>query len=66
MKMGGPLKPSRVAKGVAQGVSDKPGLKRVVCAFDEETFDQVRARAIAQNTSFAEQVRQLVDWGLEA
>lgn len=47
------------------GHADKPGLVRIVCAFDEETFAQIRGRAVKEQTSFAEQVRQLVEWGLE-
>lgn len=38
---------------------------QIVVRFDRETFDQIRGRAVAQHTSFAEQVRQLVEWGLE-
>ena len=34
--------------------------------FDSETFDEIRKRAIKEGTSFAEQVRILVEWGLEA
>lgn len=41
-------------------------LVRIVVGFDVETFDEIRSRALAQRTSFAEQVRLLVTWGLEA
>ncbi|KKN17941.1 hypothetical protein LCGC14_0960870 [marine sediment metagenome] len=34
--------------------------------FDPETFEEIRRRAIKEGTSFAEQVRILVEWGLEA
>lgn len=40
--------------------------KQVVVRFDIETFNQIRDRAVDGRTSFAEQVRQLVEWGLEA
>jgi hypothetical protein len=40
------------------------GLRRIVVAFDEETFGEVRTRAVDGKTSFAEQVRLLVEWGL--
>lgn len=40
------------------------GFRRIVVAFDEETFAQVRKRAVSEKTSFAEQVRTLVEWGL--
>lgn len=39
---------------------------KVVCAFDEEMFQAVRALAVKHRTSVAEQVRTLVEWGLEA
>lgn len=41
-------------------------MKRCVVAFDDETFAAIRLRAIRAGTSFAEQVRQLCEWGLEA
>jgi acyl-CoA-binding protein len=50
---------------IGSGHADKPGLLRIVCAFDEETFAQIRGRAVKEQTSFAEQVRRLVEWGLE-
>jgi hypothetical protein len=62
VRKAGPITECKIARGVA----DRKCLKRVVCAFDDETFDQVRARAVRDQTSFAEQVRQLVEWGLEA
>ena len=37
---------------------------KVVCAFDEETFAQIRGLAIKQQVSVAEQIRQLVEFGL--
>jgi hypothetical protein len=39
------------------------GLRRIVVAFDEVTFDALRTRAIEHQTSFAEQVRVLVAKG---
>lgn len=50
---------------VAKGVTDRRVARRVVIAFDDETFATIRQRAIAAETSFAEQVRLLVEWGLE-
>lgn len=41
-------------------------LRRIMVAFDEETFSQIRDRALKAQTSFAEQVRLLATWGLEA
>jgi hypothetical protein len=53
---------------VARGTQDPrfPGRLQVVVSFDHDDFEVIRQRAIAQNTSFAEQVRILVEWGLEA
>lgn len=56
--------PDRVAKGTPDPFN--PGRIQVVCTFDPETFAQIRARAVAERTSFIEQVRLLVEWGLEA
>lgn len=53
---------------VAKGVVDPrdPTRRQIVVAFDGDVFDQVRKRAVKEKTSFAEQVRLLVEWGLEA
>ena len=32
--------------------------------FDDETFEQIRARALKEDTSIGAQVRLLVEWGL--
>lgn len=42
-----------------------PAVKRLSTSFDDETFGQVRELAIAQGTSCSEQIRQLVEFGLE-
>ena len=39
-------------------------VRRIVVSFDEETFDQVRELARKHKSTFAEQVRILVDMGL--
>jgi hypothetical protein len=39
--------------------------QRIIIGFDPETFTQVRRRAKSAGTSFAEQVRVLVEFGLE-
>lgn len=36
-----------------------------VCRFDDETFDQVRGKAIADGTSVSGAIRELVEIGLE-
>lgn len=45
---------------------DAKNVLQAVVRFDPDTFEQIRQRAIAEKTSFAEQVRRLVEWGLEA
>ena len=40
--------------------------RRIVISFDEETFGEVRELALKAGTSFAEQARLLVEFGLEA
>ena len=39
--------------------------QRIIIGLDPETFTQVRRRAKVAGTSFAEQVRVLVEFGLE-
>lgn len=56
--------PSRLAQGHVESGRHPDAPRKIACAFDEETFQQVRARAERERTSFAEQVRQLVEWGL--
>lgn len=50
----------------AVGVAKSDGTKGCVVHFPNETFDQIRERAIREKTSFGEQVRTLVEWGLES
>lgn len=33
--------------------------------FDDETFAEIRARAVREGTTFSEQVRMLCQWGLD-
>ena len=42
------------------------GMRKVVCTLDPDTFAEIRKRAVAEKTSFAEQVRMLIEWGLLA
>lgn len=51
---------------IARGVVRTPGRRRVVVQFDEASFAEIRGLAKAERTSFAEQIRTLVEWGLEA
>lgn len=57
--MADPKRPA--AKGLRKG----NGIQ-LICLFDPETFAAVRARAVAAGSSVADQIRLLVEWGLEA
>lgn len=52
--------------GPAKGVRRSNGRRQVVIVMDDDQFDEVRALAEAQGTSTAEQLRNLIEWGLEA
>ncbi len=56
--------PQNVARGCVN--TQRRQWRQIVCAFDHDTFDAIRARAVREGTSFAEQVRLLCEWGLEA
>ena len=49
---------------VAHGCRHR-GMMEVTVGFDDDTFAEIRRRAIAQGISFSEAVRQFVEWGLE-
>mgnify|MGYP000265306718 CR=1 FL=1 len=53
---------------VAKGTRDPrfPEHLQTVSRFEDETFGEIRMRTIAEGTSINEQVRILVEWGLEA
>lgn len=40
-------------------------MRRIPIGFDQDTFQQIRALARTTDTSIAEQVRELVEFGLE-
>jgi hypothetical protein len=48
------------------GRGSVPAGRRIAIGFDDDTFSDVRALALADGVSFAEKIRQLVEWGLEA
>lgn len=64
--MPGNTRATRAPAKVATGGRHGPNEMRIVVSFDDETFSEIRQRAVQRGTSFAEQVRQLVEWGLEA
>jgi hypothetical protein len=41
-------------------------MRRIIVAFPEETFALIQQRAAKEQSSFAEQVRTLVEWGLDS
>jgi len=50
----------------AQGFCHRtPAVRRSTTSFDEATFAQIRELAVKQETSVSEQIRQLVEFGLE-
>lgn len=50
---------------VARGVRKGDGTIAVVVHLPDDTFNEVRERAIAEGTSWGEQARTLIEWGLE-
>lgn len=52
--------------GQARGVVLSNGQRQVVIKMMQDQFDEVRALAVADNVSMAEQLRLLIEWGLEA
>lgn len=53
-----------IRRGDAHG--DHKCIRRIVVSFDDETFEEIRQRAVKAGTSFAEQVRLLVEFGMES
>lgn len=43
---------------------DSGSMRRIVVSFDEDTFAQVRRRALKNGVSFGATVRELVEFGL--
>ena len=58
--------PANGSKKRGTGLRGFGDVSRVVIVFPDDMFRNVRARAIAKKTSFAEQARLLIEWGLEA
>lgn len=56
----------RWGKPAAGSHETSGGLVKCVVALDPDTFAEVRRRALREGTSFAEQVRLLIEWGLMA
>ena len=54
------------APGVGYTKPNRRGEKRIVIGFPNDDFETIRTLAEKAGTSFAEQVRTLVEWGMEA
>lgn len=57
----GRQRPDGLARGVARG-----GRRQCVIKMDQDQFEEVRALAEAEGISMAQQLRLLIEWGLEA
>jgi len=63
----GPPSPHTQKRPVARGCRKhrQHGRLGIVCYLDEDTFFAIRKRAVKEHISFGEQVRILLEWGLE-
>jgi len=52
--------------GPAVGTDVPGGKKALVVKIDVDQFDEIRNRAISENTSMAEQIRNLLQWGMDS
>ena len=57
--------PANGSKKRGAGLRGFGEVSRIVIVFPDEMFQRIRERAVKAKTSFAEQVRLLVEWGLE-
>lgn len=57
-----PVRTRAPALGLLRG----NGMRRLVIDFDDEMFAALRSRAVRERTSVGEQVRTMVEWGLES
>jgi len=58
-------RPGNLRRPIAQGVALPSGERQIVCAFDDDTFAEIRALATKAKISFRAQVRLLVEFGIE-
>jgi hypothetical protein len=58
-------RPGNLRRQAARGVATPAGEVQAVCAFDPDTFAEIRALAVRAKISFRAQVRLLVEFGLE-
>tara|TARA_R100001163_G_C4915354_1_gene97850 strand:- start:94 stop:288 length:195 start_codon:yes stop_codon:yes gene_type:complete len=52
-----------MVKGHIEG---KRRLRRIVCGFDQDTFELISNKAEREGISFSEAVRIYVEWGMES
>jgi hypothetical protein len=53
-----------VIKEPGRGSAHRGQYRRIVVAFDEETFAEVRELALADGQSMAAKIRELIEWGM--
>jgi hypothetical protein len=58
-------RPGNLRRPIAAGVPLPSGERQVICAFDVDTFAEIRELAARSKISFRAQVRLLVEFGLE-
>jgi len=52
----------RKLKNIAKGIKRRRE-NRIMCSFEDKTFNEIRKKAIKENTSVARQIRILVECG---
>jgi len=55
---------AKVNHPVANGCR-RHGAVEIGCKFDEDMFEEIKRLALKNKTSFSEQLRTLVQWGLD-
>lgn len=58
-------RPGNLRRPIAKGVPLPSGERQIVCAFDEDSFNEIRKLAAKSGVSFRAQVRLLVEFGIE-
>lgn len=62
---GGNLRGSRGGRWVAKGQRVSETMIKTNVTFDDETFEEIRARAVKRKHSFCAEMRDLAEIGLE-
>ncbi len=52
-----------MAKGHIEG---KRRLRRIICGFEQDTFDHIASKAELEGVSVSEVIRTYVEWGIES